>query len=258
MADFDRNKASIARVYDYVLGGKDNFAADRAVGDRILSLAPELAAVVRENKEMLARAVTWVAEQGISQFIDLGCGLPTEPSTQQCAQAVAPDARVAYVDNDPVVLSHLQARLYQDPAALILDLDLEDADAVRRSVDGFIDFSRPVCLLMGSLLHFYDHAEARDLVARHAAALPPGSHIVLTTVAVTPGPNVDQAIAVYSEGAHAFYPHTAEELTEYFGKAELVAPGVADARTWRPGWDTVPEAEPRGVWMYGGIACKTA
>ena len=254
MAEFDPSKASIARVYDYVLGGKDNFAADREVGDRILSLAPELAAVVRENKAMIATAVTWAAEQGISQFIDLGCGLPTEPSTRQCAQAVVPGARVACIDNDPVVLSHLRALLYQDPAALVVDQDLEDADAVLGAVSSFIDLNRPVGLLMGSLLHFYDDPAARDLVARYAAALAPGSYVVLSTVAVTPGPDVDKAVAVYSEGTHPFFPHSAAELTAYFGDLELVPPGVADARTWEPGRETVPVPGPRGVWMYGGIA----
>lgn len=254
VADFDPSKASIARVYDYVLGGKDNFAADREVGDRILSLAPELASVVRENKALIARAVTWVAEQGIDQFIDLGCGLPTAPSTQACAQDVVPGARVAYIDNDPVVVRHLEALLYQDPTALVMNQDLEDVEAVHGKVAGFLDLSRPVCLLIGSLLHFYDDSAASDLVDRHRAGLAPGSYVVLSTVAVNSGPNVDKAIAIYSEGAHPFYPHSADELTAYFGDLELVPPGVADARTWRPGWETVPVPEPRGVWMYGGIA----
>jgi hypothetical protein len=257
MADFDRNKPSIARVYDYVLGGKDNFAADREVADQLIAIFPELPPAARENKDLLTRAVRWATERGISQFIDLGCGLPTEPSTQQTAREVLPGARVAYVDIDPVVLSHLTATLYRDTTALVVDRDIGDPEAVLANVAGLIDLSRPVCLLMGALLHFYDPQAARDLVARYTAALAPGSYVVLSVFAAVPGPDADRLVKIYSSGPHPVRLHSEEDFTSFFGDLELVPPGVADARTWRPGWETVPDPAPRGAFLYGGMALKT-
>ena len=258
MADFDRNKPSIARVYDYWLGGKDNFAADREIADQLIEIAPEIGLMVRENRELLTRAVSWAAEQGISQFIDLGCGLPTEPSTQQSAQAVRPGARVACIDNDPVVISHLTAMLYQDPAVLVVDADLNDTGAVLGEAAALIDFSQPACLLMGSLLHFYEPDTARDLVARYAAALAPGSYVVISVCMAAPSPEAERGVKIYSSGPHPVRLHSVEELTSFFGDLELIPPGVADARTWRPGWETVPDPAPRLVWTCGGIARKVS
>lgn len=255
MPDFDRSKPSIARVYDYLLGGKDNFESDRAVADQLLAIAPEMRLMVRENRDFLARAVRWVAEQGITQFIDLGSGLPTEPSTEQSAKAVRPDVRVAYIDNDPVVISHLTALLYQNPAAMVLDLDLNDADAVLGQVAKLIDLSRPACLMMGALLHFYDAGAARDLVARYAAALAPGSYVIVS-VFTAAGPDTDQLVKIYSAGPHPVRTHYSEEVSSFFGDLELVPPGVADARTWRAGWAEVRDPETRGVWTYGAVARK--
>ena len=258
MADFDRNKPSIARVYDYILGGKDNFAVDREVADQLIAIAPGVGAMVRENRELLARAVSWAAEQGIGQFVDLGCGLPTEPSTQQSAQAVLPGARVAYVDNDPVVISHLTAALYQDETALVVDADVNDPEAVLGEVAALIDLSQPVCLLMGALLHFYEPDAARDLVARYAAALAPGSYVVISVCTAAPGPDADRLVKIYSSGPHSVRINSLEDVASFFGDLELLPPGVADARTWRPGWETAPDPEPRGVWTYGGIARKVS
>ena len=192
MADFDPKRPSIARVYDCFLGGKDNFEADRAVADQLAAMAPAIPLAVRENRELVARAVRWAAEQGVSQFIDLGCGLPTEPSTHQAARDVVPGARVAYADNDPVVASHLTAMLHQDPAAVVVDGDVSDPAAILAAVAGLIDLSRPVCLVMGALLHFYDRESARGLAARYTAALAPGSYAVLSVVAAAPGPDTDR------------------------------------------------------------------
>lgn len=257
VADFDRTKPSIARVYDYVLGGKDNFEADRKVAEQLIGIFPELPAAARENREMLTRAVRWAGEQGVSQFIDLGCGLPTAPSTQESARDVVPEARVAYVDIDPVVLSHLNALLYQDPTAVVVDRDVSEPEAVLRDVAGLIDLDRPVCLMMGALLHFYGLPAARDLVARYAAGLAPGSYLVLSTFAARPGPDTDRLVKIYSSGPNELHLHSEAEVASFFGGLELVPPGVADARTWRPGWDQVPDPEPRGTWLQGGMALKT-
>jgi hypothetical protein len=258
VARFDPSKPSIARVYDYLLDGKDNFAADREVADQLLALAPVLRPAVRENRALLTRAVRWAGEQGISQFVDLGCGMPTEPSTQQSATAVVPDARVAYVDNDAIVISHLNALCHKDPAVVVADRDLNNPRAVLGDVAGLIDLSRPVCLLMGALLHFYEPPAARDLVAGYAAALAPGSYVVLTVITATDDPEGHRLAEIYSSGPQKVRITSEKEFASYFGDLEIVPPGVGDARTWRPGWEGAPAPEPRAIWIYGGIARKTA
>ena len=181
MADFDPTTPSIARVYDYLLNGKDNFAVDRAVADKLLAVAPISALVMRENRQFLARATSWAAEQGIGQFIDLGCGMPTTPNTHQSAQAVAAGAHVAYVDTDAVVLAHLRALAAQgNPGVTVVDGDVREVDVILDAISPGIDLSQPACLLMGALLHFFPPDAARDLVAGYAAALAPGSYVVLS------------------------------------------------------------------------------
>jgi len=254
--DFDVTKPSIARVYDYVLGGKDNFAADRAMAEQVVAMVPSIPPTVRENREVVARAVRWAAEAGISQFIDLGCGLPTEPSTHQSAREIVPGARVAYVDNDPVVINHLMAQLGKDQETVVVDGDVADTQAILGKVRGHIDLSRPVCLVIGALLHFYDAEAARDLAGRYTAALAPGSYCAASVLAAAPGPDTDQLISFYSSGTHPAYLHSVADFAGFFGDLDLVPPGVADARTWRPGWESVPDPDPRGTWMYAGMGRK--
>ena len=183
MPEFDPTTPSIARVYDYVLGGKDNFAADRELADQLLGLVPLIAELAAENRQFLARGVTWAAHQGISQFIDLGSGLPTAPNTHESAQAVVGDARVVYVDNDPVVVAHLRALLAQgNPGVSVVDGDVRDVPAILDGVCTSLDLSAPACLVVGYLLHFFTAGAARDLVTRYAAALAPGSYVVLSVL----------------------------------------------------------------------------
>jgi hypothetical protein len=182
MADFDPRTPSIARVYDYILGGKDNFAADREVAERLMAVAPLTVEVSRENRQFLARAVTWAASQGIGQFIDLGCGMPTVPNTHETAQAIIPAARVAYIDNDPVVvLTHLRALAeHGNPGVTVLDGDVREPGAIIAAIQDDIDLEAPACLLMGYLLHFFAPDAARELVASYVARLVPGSYVVLS------------------------------------------------------------------------------
>ena len=235
MADFDPSAPSIARVYDYLLDGKDNFAVDRDVALKLLAVAPIAADVMRENRQFLARATRWAAENGISQFIDLGCGMPTVPNTHQTAQAVTPGAHVAYVDIDAVVLAHLRALAAQgNPDVTVIEGDVREVAVILDAIGPGIDLTRPACLSMGALLHFFPPDDARDLVARYAAALAPGSYVVLS-VGRADGDEESRGFGTYSSaGAAQAYNHSIAEFTGFFGPLTLVPPGVIDAREWRP------------------------
>ena len=254
MADFDASTPSIARVYDYLLNGKDNFAADREVAERLLAVAPLTVEVTRENRQFLARAVTWAAKQGISQFIDLGCGMPTAPNTHQTAQAIIPGARVAYADNDPVVLAHLRAlAAHGNPSVTVVDGDVRETDTILDAVAAGIDLSAPACLLMGFLLHFFAPDAARDLVARYVAVLAPGSYVVLS-VGRADGEAAKEGFGAYSSGATRVYNHSVPEFASFFGSLDLVPPGVVDSREWQPGRAEPVHLPPRDGQVIVGVA----
>ena len=255
MADFDPRTPSIARVYDYFVGGRDNFAADRDLAQRLIEAFPPLMPTVVENKKFLSRAVTWAAGQGVGQFIDLGCGMPTSPNTHETARAVIPDASVTYIDNDPIVASHLDALLVSgNPGVTAVDGDVRDVPGILARVSENIDLSAPACLTMGALLHFFDAASARDLVARYAEALAPGSYVVLT-VGLAVGERADRFFRLYmADGPTKLYQHSAADFATFFGPLEMVPPGVGDARTARPGWAKVPTPPERDSVMIVGIA----
>lgn len=233
VADFDPTVPSIARVYDYLLDGKDNFAVDREVAEKLLAVAPTAAEVMRENRQFLARAATWAAEQGIRQFIDLGCGMPTTPNTHQSAQAIDPRARVAYIDNDAVVLAHLRAIAAQgNPGVSVIDGDVREIPVMLAAIGAAIDLTQPTLLLMGALLHFFPPEAARDLVAGYTAALAPGSYLALS-VGRTDDADSARGFGTYSSaGAAQAYNHSVAEFTGFFGSLALVPPGVVDAREW--------------------------
>jgi len=255
VADFDPTTPSIARVYDYLLNGKDNFAVDREVADKLLAVAPIAALVMRENRQFLARAAGWAAAEGITQFIDLGCGMPTTPNTHQSAQAVKPQAQVAYVDTDAVVLAHLRALAAQgNPGVTVIDGDVREAGAILAAVAPAIDLARPVCLLMGALLHFFPADDARELVAAYAAALAPGSYVVLS-VGRADGDEASRGFGAYSSaGAATAYNHSVAEFAGFFGKLALVPPGVVDAREWPAGGEQSQPLPPRPGQSLVGVA----
>ena len=255
MADFDPSAPSIARVYDYLLDGKDNFAVDRDVALKLLAVAPIAADVMRENRQFLARATRWAAENGISQFIDLGCGMPTAPNTHQTAQAVTPGAHVAYVDIDAVVLAHLRALAAQgNPDVTVIDGDVREVAAILDAIGPGIDLTRPACLSMGALLHFFPPDDARDLVARYAAALAPGSYVVLS-VGRADGDEESRGFGTYSSaGAARVYNHSVAEFTGFFGPLTLMPPGVIDAREWHPDDDQPVPPPPRPGQALVGVA----
>ncbi len=246
---------SIARVYDYWLGGKDNFAADRELGDRLLALYPPTADLVRENKQFLTRAVAWVAGQGISQFIDIGAGLPTSPSTQEAAQAVIPGACVAYVDNDPVVVLHLKALLEKGNEGItVVDRDVRDTDTVLAEVSSGIDLAAPSCLIMGSLLHFFPVEEGREMLNRYVAALAPGSYVILSVGYNTDTQQSERFISTYRDGGPPLYYYSADDITALLASLEVVPPGFTEARAWRAGWAEAPTLPRRTGDMLAGVA----
>lgn len=175
--------------------------------------------------------------QGIRQFIDLGCGMPTAPNTHKTALAIAEGARVAYVDNDAVVLSHLRALAAKgDPGVTVVDGDVRETAAIMDAVAADIDLSAPTCLLIGFILHFFASGAGRDLVAQYAAALAPGSYVVLSA-GRGDSDTADRGFGAYSAGAARVYNHSVAEFTSFFGSMEPVPPGVVDAREWRPDWE---------------------
>jgi O-methyltransferase involved in polyketide biosynthesis len=254
VTDFDPSVPSIARVYDYFLGGKDNFAADRALADKQIAAAPLIPVMARENRQFLARAVAWAARQGTGQFIDLGCGMPTAPNTHQTVREIVPGARVAYVDNDPVVLAHLNALIAKgDPGVTVVAADVRDVAAVKDAVTAGIDLDEPACLVLGYLLHFFTAEAGRDLVASYTRALAPGSYVVLSAVHVDRS-DAEESFGGYSNAVAPVYNHSIPEFTGFFGSLELVPPGVSDARQWHPAWDDAADLPPRDGYVAAGVA----
>jgi O-methyltransferase involved in polyketide biosynthesis len=258
MPDFDTSVPHIARVYDYWLGGKDNFAADRVMGERTLQAYPNLVFSVRANRAFLARAVRFLAGQGIRQFLDIGTGIPTANNTHEVAQRIAPDSRIVYVDNDPVVLAHAKALLKSTPegACAYLDADLRDPDAILAAAAQTLDFGQPVAVMLIAVMHFVgDDAQASAIVRRLTAACVPGSYVALSHAAS------DIDAAQMAEMIRRLNESTAEKttlrdragVTRQFDGLELVEPGVIRAAEWRPDTD-LEAASPAALW--GGVARK--
>jgi hypothetical protein len=258
MPDFDTSVPHVARVYDYWLGGKDNFAADRAMGERTLQAYPNLVYSVRANRAFLARTVRFLANQGIRQFLDIGTGIPTANNTHEVAQGIAPGSRIVYVDNDPIVLSHAKALLKSTPegACAYLDADLRDPDTILAGAANTLDFGRPVAVMLIAVMHFIgDDAEASAIMNRLMAECVPGSYVALSHAAS------DIDAAQMAEMIRRLNESTAEKttlrdragVTRLFDGLELVEPGVIRAAEWRPDTD-LEAASPAALW--GGVARK--
>jgi trans-aconitate methyltransferase len=241
-------------MYDYALGGKDNFAADRKLADQLIAIYPVIPQIVRENRRFLHYAVLWAAQQGIGQFVDLGCGMPISPSTHESARAAQPGARVAYVDDDPVVVSHLMAAAAKDPAITVIDADLRDADAIIGSLATGMELARPACLVLGMILQFVELRAGLDLVARYVAALAPGSYVVVSVPVLDDSPDSDKLESLYSAEASQLYRRKAADVASFLTGLDLLPPGVTDARAWRAGWNVVPATPSRGITIMVGVA----
>ncbi len=246
----DTSVPNMARIYNYWLGGKDHFAADRAEAQRLVALYPPLPALARENRAFLIKAAGWAARQGIGQFIDLGAGLPASPPVHQAARAVLPAARVAYVDIDPVVLIHARALLATDDGVTAVDADLRDPAAVldHQDLRAVINPARPVCVILGAVVHFLDPQAARAVSAGYASLMAPGSCLVISCARFEDEQLAKQLAQEYT--AATWYNHSPADIAELFGGLELAGPGVTEARTWpKP----PPEADGRNGHVLAGV-----
>jgi O-methyltransferase involved in polyketide biosynthesis len=228
---FDPTKPNVARVWDYWLGGKDHFAVDRELADKMAAVHPFSAQMARENRQFLVRAVSYVAEHGVRQFIDVGAGLPTVLNTHEIAQRITPQARVAYVDNDPVVISHARSLLATSPEVIAVPGDMRDPDGILSDdrLRKLIDLAQPACVILSGVLHFVDAPTARDVVAAFARAVVPGSYLIIScgSGSASEGENFSSAYT-----AAQLYIHTLDEVRSFFAGLELVQPGVVAARSW--------------------------
>jgi hypothetical protein len=254
---------SVARIYDYLLGGKDNFAADRDAGNQLMHALPRVVQACRDNRDFLQRAVRYLAAAGVRQFIDVGSGLPTAGNVHEVAQEVDPCARVAYVDYDPIVLAHARALLADSPQVAVIGGDLRKPGDIlaHPSLVKLIDFREPVAVLLVAVLHFVTNDEHPHQAVREiTAALPARGYLALSHVTadeVTADASA-KAQQVYAGASAPGVPRTRAEITRFFDGLDLVPPGVTDVSAWHP---EIPPARPQrhaaeAAYFYGGIAVK--
>jgi len=251
-----------ARIYDYVLGGKDNFEVDRVAAEKMLAGNPSLRVSMRANRRFMAKVAGYLAARGIRQFLDIGTGLPTRPNLHEVAQGVAPDAEIVYVDNDPLVLVHARALLTPIGTGTVayLDADLRDPDAIFKApavADGF-DLSRPVAVtLIAVLQHVVDDEKARAIVDDVMGRLAPGSALAISAVTTENDPSGgDHTVKTYNSSGVPVRPRSHAEVAALFGDLALVEPGVVFVHRWRPD-DEDRATDDADVAMYGGVAVKS-
>jgi trans-aconitate methyltransferase len=255
--ELDTGVPHSARIYDYLLGGRDNFEADRAASAAIIAGWPHLAMSMRANRRFMARTAGHLAaEHGLRQFLDIGSGLPTSPNLHEVVQAVSPDCRVVYVDNDPLVIAQGRARLTAENV-VYLDADLNNADAILKAAADTLDLGRPVALSLIAILQFVvDDERAHAIIERLLAPLAPGSMLALSVVTADSAPDeVARGVAAYVARGLEERARTRAEVTALFGGRKLLDPGVVLVNHWHPAPDDgdVPDEH---VHMYGGVAVK--
>src|SRR6266487_3250773 len=245
--EFDSSVPQTARIWNYWLGGKDYFPVDRAVGDQILEAFPAIVENARASRAFLVRAVRYLAgEAGIRQFLDIGTGLPTANNTHQVAQAVAPERRIVYVDNDPLVLAHARALLTSSPegATDYIDADLRDPDRILQAAAETLDFSQPVAIMLMEILgHIEDDDQAQSIVKRLMGAVPSGSYLTMNDSTDTSA-EVVEAARIWNQSAKPpYHLRSPERIARFFDGLELVEPGVVSPLEWRPEPGSGPPAE---------------
>jgi hypothetical protein len=251
----DTGKAHSARVYNHILGGKDNYPVDVEAADALLAAWPKLATSMRINRDTMRRMARWLAaEAGIRQFLDIGTGLPTEPNLHEVVQDIAPQSRVVYVDNDPIVLAHARALLTSSPAGrtAYIDADMRVPEKVLRSPElrETLDLGRPIGVTLIAMLQFVE--DAQSLVRELTAALPSGSYLALTTATadLTPG-EVTAMAEEYTRRDVPMYLRTRHEVEQFFTGLDMIDPGVVPMNRWRP--EPGNMARDDDVNMYAGI-----
>lgn len=251
----------MARVYDYWLNGKDNFAADRLAGEETIAAFPGIKLSAQANRAFLRRTVRYLAAaEGIRQFLDIGTGLPAADNTHEVSQAAAPESRVVYVDNDPLVLAHARALLTSSPEGVTayLDADLEDTDTILEQAAATLDFSRPVGIVLLAILHYVPElAEARRIVSRLMGAVPAGSFLVISHAGTDLLPEdvtaFEKSLNAHLPEEHRHVSRPRDVVTGFFDGLQLVEPGLVRVSDWRP--DSPEEAETPTI-LWGGVARK--
>jgi O-methyltransferase involved in polyketide biosynthesis len=259
--NLDTSIAHSARLWNYLLGGKDNFAADRAAAEYALALMPELVSSARADREFLGRAVRYLVEEaGVRQFLDIGTGLPTANNTHEVAQAAVPECRVVYVDNDPMVLVHARALLTSTPEGVTdyVDADIRDPDRILDAAERTLDFGRPVAVMLLGILNFVvDDAEATSVVRRLLSAVPSGSHLVISHPTLEVNREaVEESMRMWNEsGAAPITARTPGQIRGFFDGLDLLDPGIVTCSAWRPD-PAATGAVSEKVSEYAGVGRK--
>ncbi|MEU7868239.1 SAM-dependent methyltransferase [Dactylosporangium sp. NPDC049140] len=255
----DTTVAHPARRYNYWLGGKDNFEADRRSAEQIEAATPTIRVATAENRRFLQRAVRYLTEQGIRQFLDIGTGIPTAHNTHEVAQAIAPDARIVYIDNDPIVLTHARALLTSTPEGrtAYIDADLREPGRILADPDlhSTLDLTEPVALMLVAILHFIrDDEDPKGIINTLANALPPGSYLVAShvTYEYMPPEQLAQMEAANRDGR--FRARSAEQLAALLDGMELVAPGIVSVAHWRADGEPEPRPAVEDVFCNAAVA----
>ncbi|MEU6237953.1 SAM-dependent methyltransferase [Kitasatospora sp. NPDC047058] len=253
--DLQTDRPHPARIYDYWLGGKDNFPPDRAAAEHAVAVAPDVPQAARENRAFLRRAVRLCVDAGVRQFIDIGSGLPARGNVHEVAQAVAPDARVVYIDNDPIVLAHGRALLADNRTTTVLTGDLRDLDELldRPELRELIDFSQPVAVLLLAVLHFVDDAHADGALRAIHRRVAPGSHLLISHSTSEGNPQRAEEVAkTWNRTESGITDRFRGRIEQFFTDWELLEPGVDFVPLWRPDGPT----ENTTRWMYAGVGRK--
>lgn len=259
----DTSRPHPARVYDWWLGGKDNYPVDEELARKILAVDGTVVRGARANRRFMQRAVRVVAEAGVRQFLDIGTGIPTEPNLHQVAQRVAPESRVVYADNDPIVLRHAEALLRgaAEGSTEYVHADVREPDTVLRLAAGTLDFSQPVALSLVALTHYLgDEADGDDvhgLLERYVGALAPGSFLILSQVTPDLNPEaIEKAAGLFRRNGTPFHPRSLAEFSRFFDGLDLLGPGVIPVTGWRPDPEDVAVQAEGIVPVYAGVARK--
>ncbi|MQY36941.1 hypothetical protein SRB17_49430 [Streptomyces sp. RB17] len=251
--EIDTSRPHPARVYDWLLGGKDNYPIDEAVGER---LPVEARTAALQNRQFMHRAAAWLAGQGIDQFLDVGTGIPTEPNLHQIVQEVTPTAKIVYTDNDPIVLAHAEALLISHPAGATdyIEADVRRPEEILEHARNILDFERPIAMSLIALMHFIpDDQDPYDIVRNLLAPLPSGSYLVLSHAASDRYEELAaQVTAEYAKGGIRLGFRSRPEVVRFFDGLELVDPGVVTAPEWVQ--STAGPATPEGSGIYAGVA----